>query len=95
MLISAATLIGFCVLLYASYRFTLYLYSKGVVEDRTRAVELDAVIADLPARSVRSVGIMEAEDYGLRYARVGILIFVSFVILLVTALVFALFMVVH
>lgn len=75
-------------LIFAGYRLNMYLYAQGAVGD-IRHLQT-AGTESLPFRPVRAAQ-MEERDYGLRYARVGLLILAFFLVLLVVGLVVALF----
>lgn len=75
-------------LMYAGYRLTIYLYTCGAMDISTNQVQ-PVVGESFGIRPLRSVE-MEERDYGLRYARVGILIIVAFLLVLVVGIVAAL-----
>jgi hypothetical protein len=76
-------------LIFAGYRLNMYLYAQGAVGASSR--QLQPVGAEsLPFRPVHAAQ-MEERDYGLRYARVGLLILAFFLVLLVVGLFVVLF----
>ena len=76
-------------LIFAGYRLNRYLYTQGAVGSSRRHLQTVGE-ESLPFRPVRAAQ-MEERDYGLRYARMGLLILASFLALLVVGLVVALF----
>lgn len=70
--------------IYAGYRLNMYLFTRGAVGASLHQVQP----AGGPAHSSRGVPVVE-RDYGLRYARTGILILALVVALLASGLVVA------
>lgn len=79
-------------LIYSGYRFSMNLYTRGAVEFSSSQVQ-PVVGEPFAVRPLRDVE-MEERDYGLRYARVGILIIAVFMIMLIIVLVATIFAVV-
>lgn len=79
-------------LIYSGYRFSMSLYTRGAMEVNSSQVQSvgGETFAVRPLRDVE----MEERDYGLRYARVGLLIIAVFMVMLVLGLVAAIFSVV-
>lgn len=77
-------------LMYTGYRLNIYLYTCGAMDITASQVQPAAVGEPFGVRPLRDVQ-MEERDYGLRYARVGILIIVAFLLVLVVGMVAALF----
>jgi hypothetical protein len=78
-------------LMYTGYRLNIYLYTcgaMGVAADRVQPVA-----GEFSVRPLREVE-MEERDYGLRYARMGLLVIAVFLVLLVLGLVIAIFAIV-
>src|SRR5579875_532344 len=80
-----STLIVLGALSFFGYRVTMYLYSQGVVGVGSRQVQYAEADFSLvqPAREVA----LEERDYGLRYARVGLLVIASIVVILVVSVI--------
>jgi len=79
-------------LIYGGYRFSMNLYTRGAVDLSSSQVQ-PFVGESFAVRPLRDVE-MEERDYGLRYARVGLLIIAVFMIMLVLGLVAAIFSVI-
>ncbi|HLG78640.1 MAG TPA: hypothetical protein VKX46_19665 [Ktedonobacteraceae bacterium] len=79
-------------LMYRGYRFSMGLYARGAMEASSSQVQSvgGETFAVRPLREVE----MEERDYGLRYARVGLLIMAIFMVILVLGLVAAIFSVI-
>lgn len=74
------------------YRLNMYLYVRGAVggKDRTLNSLQPVIVESFPTQPVREV-VMRERDYGLRYARVGILIIVALVLMLAVGMAVTLF----
>jgi hypothetical protein len=79
-------------LIYSGYRFSMGLYARGAMEVSSSQAQ-SAGGETFAVRPLRDVE-MEERDYGLRYARVGLLIIAIFMVMLVLGLVAAIFSVV-
>jgi hypothetical protein len=91
MLIFLLVVVGLGALMFAGYRLNMYLYTQGAMGTSSR---MQPAFQDAsPVEPVREV--MESQDYGLRYARVGLLLIVGFLIIMAVALVTTLFGVLH
>lgn len=79
-------------LIVAGYRLNMYLYAQGAVGGNTRAIGSmqSVVVESFPMQPVREA-ILRERDYGLRYARVGLLMIAVLLIALAVSLVVALF----
>jgi hypothetical protein len=92
MFASLITLAGLIAAMYAGYRFNMYLYARGALGARPRvlpAAEEGRIIRDRDDASL-----IEVRDYGLRYARTGILvvaIVLALLLLITVALVSSIF----
>lgn len=76
--------------IYAGYRFNMYLYARGAVGSGSR--QMRSIVSEpFPVSPVRKVAVMEERDYGLRYARIGILVIGSLAVALVVGLILAIF----
>lgn len=76
-------------LMYTGYRLTIYLYTCGAME--VTASQVQPVVGEsFGIRPLREAE-MEERDYGLRYARVGLLIIATFLLVLVVGMVVAIF----
>jgi hypothetical protein len=76
-------------LIYTGYRLNIYLYTCGAME--VTANQMQPVVGEtFGIRPLRAVE-MEERDYGLRYARVGLLFIAAFLLVLVVGLVIAIF----
>lgn len=76
-------------LIFAGYRFNMYLYAQGALGARSHQMQ-SVGVESFSARPMQDVA-MEVRDYGLRYARVGLLIIAGSVVVLVIGMVAALF----
>ncbi len=85
MLAFLSTVIVLGALIFVGYCLNMYLYSQGAVGVSSRQMEY-AVVESAPIGPMRDVA-TEERDYGLRYARVGLLIVACFAVLLVFSLV--------
>jgi hypothetical protein len=83
------TVIVLSVLIFTGYRLNMYLYAQGVVGGSSRQMQSVGGESFL-VRPVRAAE-MEERDYGLRYARVGLLILASFLVVLVIGLIAVIF----
>lgn len=82
MLISLTTIATLIASMYAGHRFNMYLYARGAVGGRARRLQPVA----RESHAVRQSGdgsLLQVRDYGLHYARTGILIFAIVVLVLV------------
>lgn len=79
------TVVVLGLLIFAGYRLTLYLYSRGAVGVSSRQMQS---VAREPSfiRPVRDV-VLEGSRYGVHYARVGILMTAIVIIALMVVLV--------
>lgn len=78
-------------LIFVGYRVNMYLYSRGAVGIGSRQVQYAG--ADFsPIQPAREVA-LEERDYGLRYARVGLLVVASIVVVLVLSVIAMIFVV--
>ena len=72
--------------IYAGHRFNMYLYARGAVGGHTR--EIASVGEESYAvRRSHEASLIQVQDYGLHYARTGILIFAAIALLLVVSIV--------
>jgi hypothetical protein len=78
-------------LVYSGYRLNIYLYTYGAMGAASDQVQ--PVGAEFGVRPLRA-GEMEERDYGLRYARTGLLIIAVCLVLLVLGLIVAIFAIV-
>ena len=76
-------------LIFAGYRFNMYLYAQGALGASSRQMQSIGV-ESFPVQPMRDVA-MEVRDYGLRYARVGLLVIAGSVVVLVIGMIAALF----
>jgi hypothetical protein len=76
-------------LIFAGYRFSMYLYAQGALGAGSHRMESIGV-ESFPVQPMHDV-VMEVRDYGLRYARVGLLIIAGSVVVLVIGMIAALF----
>jgi hypothetical protein len=76
-------------LIFAGYRSSKYLYLRGAMEVNSDSAQSIAV-ESFSVRPVRAAE-MEERDYGLRYARVGLIVIGIVMLLLVLGLLFAIF----
>ena len=76
-------------LIFIGCRVSMYLRRQGVMEVSSSSAQSGAIGGFL-TRPVREAE-MEERDYGLRYARVGILVVASMMILLALGLLIAIF----
>jgi hypothetical protein len=86
------TAIVMSALTFSGYRLNMYLYTRGAVGGSSSSAQ-SVAMDGFSVRPVRDVE-MEERDYGLRYARIGLLIIASFLVILVVGLVAAIFAVV-
>lgn len=88
------TVVVLSVLIVTGYRVNMYLYAQGAVGGSSRQTQLveieDEFFSVRPLRDVE----MEERDYGLRYARVGLLLIALLMVVLVVGLAAAIFSVV-
>ena len=80
------------VLIYSGYRLSMSLYVRGALEVGSSQLQ-PGVGEPFAVRPLRDVE-MEERDYGLRYARVGLLIIAVFMVMLLLGLVAAIFSVI-
>jgi hypothetical protein len=92
-LLTVAVLSAFIIV---GYSLNMYLYARGVTGISARALRQMSSLRDEPflLEPVYIVGQRE-RDYGLRYARVGILLIASILVALVVGLMVALSAVLH
>ncbi len=79
------------ILLYVGYRISLYLYSHGAVVSQVSSLRMNQEAVQIHPGQELS---MEARDYGLRYARVGLMIVILPMLLVVVCVVTILMMMV-
>jgi hypothetical protein len=75
--------------IYAGYRFSMYLHACGALGANARRMSTFERESVSPRRK-RDSSLVQVSDYGLRYARTGILIFailVSAILMIVVALI--------
>jgi hypothetical protein len=82
MLTFLVTIVVLSASIYAGYRFNMYLYAHRALGANSRRMA-PGRRASYPARQPRNDALIEMQDYGLRYARTGILIFAVLTLLLV------------
>ena len=82
------TMIVLGMLSFVGYRINMYLYTQGAV--RVGARTLQSIVVDMPMQPVYEAGLKE-QDYGLRYARTGILLIAAFLVLIVAGMLIVLF----
>ncbi len=82
MLTFLVTIVVLSAFIYAGHRFNMYLYARGALGANSRRME-PAGRESYPARQSRAEALIEVRDYGLHYARTGILIFAVLTLLLV------------
>lgn len=76
-------------LIFAGYRASKYLYVQGALgisPTDTQSAPAEIILAQ-PVRAAQ----MEERDYGLRYARIGLVIIAVIMLLIVVGLLFAIF----
>lgn len=76
-------------LIFAGYRFNMYLYAQGALGARSNQLQ-SVGVESFPAHPMQDVA-MEVRDYGLRYARVGLLFIAGAVVVLVIGIIAVLF----
>ncbi|HEY3993496.1 MAG TPA: hypothetical protein VGM01_11535 [Ktedonobacteraceae bacterium] len=72
--------------IYAGHRFNMYLYARGAVGGHARgmaSVEEESYTVS----NSNEASLIQVRDYGLQYARTGILIFAAIALLLVMGIV--------
>lgn len=76
-------------LIFTGYRFNMYLYAQGALGASSNQMQ-SVGVESFPVRPMQDVA-MEVRDYGLRYARVGLLIIAGSVVVLVIGMIAAIF----
>lgn len=96
MVIFLLTVVVLSVFMVAGYRLNMYLYTRGVVGISTRARYHRQATQDEPSL-MQSMYEMDQQErhYGLRYARIGILLMVGILVALLAGLVVVLAAVFH
>jgi hypothetical protein len=79
-------------LIYVGYRLNIYLYTCGAMGVTGHQMQ-PAVGETFGIRPLRAVE-MEERDYGLRYARIGLMFIAVFLLVLVIGMVIAIFAVI-
>jgi hypothetical protein len=72
--------------MYAGHRFNMYLYARGVVGGHARSMQSIVEESQIVHQS-QDGALIQVRDYGLHYARLGILIFAIVTIVLVLGIV--------
>lgn len=78
-------------LVCTGYRLNLYLYTRGAMGATSHPIQ--PIVAEFHARAVRE-GEMGERDYGLRYARTGLLFIGVCLALLVLGLIIAIIVII-
>jgi hypothetical protein len=96
MIIFLLTVVVLSAFIIAGYRLSMYLYARGVVGINPRAEQhMQSVRDDLPIMQAMYEMDQQERHYGLRYARVGILLIAGIVVALLISLIIALSAVLH
>lgn len=93
MLIFLLTVVVLSALIIAGYCLNMYLYTRGAVGFGTRALRRIRSTQD-DLQTVYDIDQQE-RDYGLRYARIGILLIVGILLAVVISLIVALSTTLH
>ena len=83
MLLALLTILMLFASMYAGHRFNMYLYARGAVGRHRQHMMRESHAL----RQVREGSLVQVRDYGLSYARTGILIFAIVLLALVFSVV--------
>ena len=86
MLTSLVTIAALIASIYAGHRFNMYLYARGAVGGHAREISSVGEESYAVHRS-HEASLIQVRDYGLQYARTGILVFAAIALLLVMGIV--------
>ncbi len=86
MLIFLVTLTVLIASIYAGYRFNMHLYAHGVLGDHSRKMAYEVEESSSTVLSSRDNALPRVRDYGLQYARTGILVFAIMVVGIIVCL---------
>lgn len=78
-------------LISGGYALNMYLYAHGVGRSSSRDLQVQTIGAESGTLRPVRPAYLDARDAGLRYARVGILVFVFCLVILAVGLIAAIF----
>lgn len=87
MLTSLLTIVMLIAAIYAGHRFNMYLYARGAVGGHARRIHQSVSEESYTAGQSHATSLIQVRDYGLHYARTGILVFAAIALLLVFSIV--------
>lgn len=70
--------------IYAGYRFNMYLYARGILGSHHMHSDEEGAY---PTRRKRDSSLIRVQDYGLHYARTGLLAFAIVILAMVLILI--------